>query len=79
MPDRLPTEAATDQASVEMLTKAATDGVQHAFARADAQGGSIFGLPEDNPVIAAAWKIFERITEKSGLAVTKSQEQGVKS
>jgi carbon-monoxide dehydrogenase catalytic subunit len=40
MPDRQPHEIAVDQASVEMLAKAASDGVQHAFARADMQGKS---------------------------------------
>ena len=40
MPDRQPNDVAVDAASVKMLEKAAVDGVQHAFARADAQGKS---------------------------------------
>jgi carbon-monoxide dehydrogenase catalytic subunit len=44
MPDRTPQESAVDAASLEMLAKAAADGVNHAFARADAQGKScLFG------------------------------------
>jgi hypothetical protein len=38
------------------------------------RGGSVFSLPEDNPVFVAVGKIFERITESSGLAITKSKE-----
>jgi len=40
MAERQPAEIAVDQASLAMLAKAATEGVSHAFARADAQGKS---------------------------------------
>jgi carbon-monoxide dehydrogenase catalytic subunit len=40
MADRKPSDIAVDNASLQMLEKAAIDGVGHAFARADAQGKS---------------------------------------
>jgi carbon-monoxide dehydrogenase catalytic subunit len=44
MTERKPPEFAADEASIRMLEKAAADGADHAFARADAQGkGCVFG------------------------------------
>ncbi|MFH0937847.1 MAG: anaerobic carbon-monoxide dehydrogenase catalytic subunit [Planctomycetota bacterium] len=45
MADRLPADVTTDPASIQMLEKAAADGVTHAYARVDAQGKSCpFGV-----------------------------------
>ncbi len=40
MVERKPREIAADEATLEMLAKAASDGISHAFSRADAQGKS---------------------------------------